>query len=118
MHLLERKSGGEYLCISRFPGASRDPCCNRRDALRGGTFARAAELQCLPELWIPAREVVRKSADAPQISRFVVPAKAGTQGFQSLALGPRFRGGKIGECCRLDYSLFRRESGVLRFEIA
>src|SRR5271169_1122704 len=24
---------------------------------------------------------------------FVVPAQAGTQGFQSLALGPRFRGG-------------------------
>ena len=29
----------------------------------------------------------------PQVSHSVVPAQAGTQGFQSLALGPRFRGG-------------------------
>src|SRR5215831_3053313 len=31
---------------------------------------------------------------------------------------PAFAGATIGECCRLDYSLLRRESGVPRFEIA
>jgi hypothetical protein len=35
----------------------------------------------------------------PQVSYSVVPAQAGTQGFQSLALGPAFRGG---ECVRED----------------
>jgi hypothetical protein len=72
----------------------------------------------LSGLVIPTKEAVRKSAGAPQISRFVVPAKAGTQGFQSLApcscqgqaLGPRFRGGDdCGEGCRFNYSLEGRD---------
>ena len=43
--------------------------------------------------WAPAFEAVRKLDIRLKVFCFVVPAKAGTQGFQSLALGPRFRGG-------------------------
>ena len=41
----------------------------------------------------PANEAVRKLNFRLKVFCFVVPAQTGTQGFQSLALGPRFRGG-------------------------
>jgi hypothetical protein len=59
--------------------------------------ASRAEVQSGPlEPWIPGFPLLRLSGNPARYSLascFVVPAKAGTQGFQSLALGPRFRGG-------------------------
>ena len=43
-------------------------------------------------LVVPAKEAVIKLMLARQANFVRVPAQAGTQGFQSLALGPRFRG--------------------------
>jgi hypothetical protein len=44
-------------------------------------------------LVFPAQEAVRKLNFCLKVVCFVVPAQAGTQGFQSRPLGPRFRGG-------------------------
>ena len=55
-------------------------------ATKGGTLAVF--------LSSPSRkEPVIKLMVGRHADPFVVPAQAGTQGFQSLALGPRFRGG-------------------------
>src|SRR5438552_19004699 len=46
-----------------------------------------------PLLVTPAKEYVKNYRGEPRIAHRVIPAKAGIQRFQSLDLGPRFRGG-------------------------
>jgi hypothetical protein len=45
----------------------------------------------------------------PRVSCFVVTAKAGTQGFQSLALDPAFAGATIKGGYQFDYNLESRD---------
>ena len=41
----------------------------------------------------PAKEAVQELSREPDAAYLVIPAQAGIQGLQSVALGPRFRGG-------------------------
>jgi len=49
---------------------------------------------------------------ARQADLSVVPAQAGTQGFRSPTLAPRFRGGDGFDGTRLDYSLEAGMTGI------
>jgi hypothetical protein len=63
----------------------------------GGCEPNRISLPLSYRSWAPACEAVSKSAGAPQISRFVVPAKAGIQGFSHLPWAPACAGATIGE---------------------
>jgi len=65
----------------------------RRARNRGYPCCHTGESRYPCQEWVSAFEAVGKLGFRSKIFCFVVPARAGTLGFQSLALGPRFRGG-------------------------